>query len=271
MIAASGRRPHRRSRPAGGYDGRRGTAGGAVRKEGKTVVRALLISNSTTHGCGYLDHCMGEILDFLGEVRELVFVPFALHDRPAYGERAAERFAAEGVAVETLTADAAGRETLRGAPAVFTGGGNTFRLLATLEESGLLAALRRRARAGMPYLGASAGSNIAAPTIRTTNDMPIVQPASFDALGLVPFQINPHYLDPDPSSTHMGETREQRLVEYLEENETPVVGLREGSWVRVEGGEARLGGTTPARIFRRGAEAEERQPGAGLADLTAGG
>jgi dipeptidase E len=119
----------------------------------------------------------------------------------------------------------------------------------------------------MPYLGASAGSNLAAPTIKTTNDMPIVFPRSFDALGLVPFQINPHYLDPLPDLKHMGETREERLREFLEENATPVVGLREGSWLRVEENEAQLGGVAPARIFRRGRGPEERAPGASLSDL----
>jgi dipeptidase E len=123
------------------------------------------------------------------------------------------------------------------------------------------------AGAGMPYLGASAGTNIAAPTIKTTNDMPIVQPPSFSALGLVPFQINPHYLDADPSSRHMGETREERLREFLEENDAPVLALREGAWLRVEGDRASLEGASGARIFRRGAEPEEVAPGAALDHL----
>ena len=126
-----------------------------------------------------------------------------------------------------------------------------------------------RALGGMPYLGASAGINIACPTIRTTNDMPIVEPATLDALGLIDFQINPHYVDPDPTSTHMGETREQRIQEFLEENRTPVLGLREGGWIRVEGARGRLGGSRGARIFRRGAAPEERAPGAALDDLLA--
>jgi dipeptidase E len=136
-----------------------------------------------------------------------------------------------------------------------------------MQDSDLLGALRARALGGMPYLGASAGINLAGPTIRTTNDMPIVEPRGFDALALVPFQINPHYLDPDPASTHMGETREQRLAEFQEENATPVVGLREGGWIRVEGTTGRLGGRRGARIFRRGATAEERPTGAALDDL----
>jgi dipeptidase E len=113
----------------------------------------------------------------------------------------------------------------------------------------------------MPYLGSSAGSVIAAPTLKTTNDMPIVRPESFDALGLVPFQINAHYFDADPESKHMGETREERLHEYLEENDVPVVGLREGAWLRVAAGEVRLGGRAGARLFHRGADPLEVQPG----------
>jgi dipeptidase E len=116
----------------------------------------------------------------------------------------------------------------------------------------------------MPYLGASAGTNVTAPTIKTTNDMPIVQPASFDALGLVPFQINPHYVDADPASRHMGETREDRLREFLEENDVPVVGLREGAWLRVNGAAGELGGRTGARLFRRDRPPEELAPGAAL-------
>ena len=229
--------------------------------------RLLLISNSTNHGQGYLDHVISEIDDLLGPIRRLVFVPFALKDRQAYGAKAAERLNAIGVEVSTLTADGAGRRLAGEAEAVFTGGGNTFRLLKTLQDSRLLAILRERALAGMPYIGSSAGTNIAAPTIRTTNDMPIVQPASFEALGLVPFQINPHYLDPEPNSTHMGETREQRIKEFHEENATPVVGIREGAWIRVEGDRAELGGSRGARIFRRDQEPEERRTGESLDDL----
>ncbi len=229
--------------------------------------RLLLISNSTNHGQGYLDHVISEIDDFLGPVRRLVFVPFALKDREAYGAKVGDRLKSIGVEVQTLTADEAGKRLASEAEAVLTGGGNTFRLMKTLQDSGLLPILRERALAGTPYLGSSAGTNIAAPTIRTTNDMPIVEPASFEALGLVPFQINPHYLDADPGSTHMGETREQRLKEFHEENETPVVGIREGAWIRVEGDRAVLGGSRGARIFRRGQEPEERGTGESLDDL----
>ena len=233
--------------------------------------RLLLLSNSTDHARGYLDHAMREIVAFLGPVRRLAFVPFALHDRSGYTARVRARFEAEGVAVDGVTPDQAGRDTIERAEAVFVGGGNTFRLLDLLQRSGLVEVLRRRALAGLPYLGASAGTNVAAPTIKTTNDMPIVQPASFDALGLVPFQINPHYFDPDPASTHMGETREQRIAEFLEENPTPVLGLREGSWIEVEGRRGRLGGRRPARLFRRGQAPVEIEPGDALDELLAGG
>jgi dipeptidase E len=229
--------------------------------------RLLLISNSTNHGQGYLDHVLAEVDAFLGPLRRLVFVPFALKGQAAYGAKARERLAAIGVEVETLTADSDGLRLAARAEAFFTGGGNTFRLLKTLQSSKLLPLLRERARAGVPYLGSSAGTNIAGPTIRTTNDMPIVRPASFKALGLVPFQLNPHYLDPDPGSTHMGETRELRIREFHEENDTPVVGLREGAWIRIEEDHATLGGARGARLFRRGEAPEERRTGESLDDL----
>jgi dipeptidase E len=227
-------------------------------------VRLFLLSNSTQHGEGYLDHAMPAVRDFLGPIRRLVFVPFALRDRAAYTAKVRARFEKEGIEVRGLQPEASEAAAVAAAEAVFVGGGNTFRLLDTLQRTGLLDAIRRQARAGAPYLGASAGTNIAAPTIRTTNDMPIVQPESFDALGLVPFQINPHYVDPDPSSRHMGETREERLREFLEENDAVVVGLREGTWLRAEGRGLRLEGLRGARIFRREREPEEVAPGAAL-------
>jgi dipeptidase E len=228
--------------------------------------RCLLISNSTAHGEGYLDHCQAEMLDFLDGRTKMAFVPFALYDRELYGRRAKQRFEAMGIDAGVVTADEAGRRLVDEAQAFFVGGGNTFRLVDTLQRTGLLEALRSRARSGVPYMGASAGSNIAAPTLCTTNDMPIVEPPSFETLALVGFQINPHFLDTNPEG-HMGETREQRLEEYLEENERSVVGLREGAWARVEGATVQLGGSTGARIFTRGREPGERVSGDSLADL----
>ena len=234
------------------------------------MARLLLLSNSTNHGQGYLDHAMPAIRALLGPARRLLFVPFALHDRAAYAQKARTRFAAEDVEVDALTADAAGRRKVEAAEAVFVGGGNTFRLLKTLQESDLLDPLARRVRAGVPYLGASAGINVACPTIKTTNDMPIVQPPRFEAMGLVPFQINPHYVDADPGSRHMGETREDRIREFLEDNDVPVVGLREGAWLRVEGATGKVEGAAAARIFRRERAPEERAPGSAIDDLMSG-
>lgn len=230
-------------------------------------MRLLLLSNSTNHGAGYLEHAKAEIRGFFAGARRLGFVPFALQDQAAYFGKAAEELGREGFEVSRVTADAAGARLVRELEGVFVGGGNTFRLLLLLRQSGVLEALRARVLVGMPYMGASAGTNVASPTIRTTNDMPIVEPGSFDALGLVPFQVNPHYVDADPGSTHMGETREDRLREYLEENATPVLGLREGAWLRREGAALRLGGSRGARLFRRAVPPEELAPGADVSYL----
>jgi dipeptidase E len=229
----------------------------------------LLLSSSAVYGSGYLDHGMPAILEALGPRKRLAFVPFALADRAGYEAKFAARLGAEGVRVEGVPLGSRGRVVLEGAEAVFVGGGNTFRLLKTLQETDLLEPLKERVRAGMPYLGVSAGTNIAAPTIRTTNDMPIVEPKNLQGLGLVPFQINPHYQDRDPLSRHMGETREQRLLEYLEENAAPVVGLREGTWLRLVGQTLVLGGQGKARIFRRDRPPEEVAPGKPLHFLLA--
>jgi dipeptidase E len=229
--------------------------------ESTGATRLLLISNSTLHGSGYLDHAAGEISDFLGDVQRVLFVPFALHDRDAYAAQARERFAQMGYELDSIHTSKEPAQAVAEHHAIFIGGGNTFRLLKALYDHNLLEVIRERVSAGMPYIGSSAGSNVAAPTIRTTNDMPIVQPPSFDALGLVSFQINPHYLDPDPSSTHKGETREQRIIQFLEENETPVVGLREGAMLRIENSRTQLRGSTGALIFRRGSEPVETLPG----------
>ncbi|HEV8427837.1 MAG TPA: dipeptidase PepE [Pyrinomonadaceae bacterium] len=229
--------------------------------------RLLLISSSTVHGSGYLDHAEAEIRDFLGNVRCVLYVPYALFNRDQYSASARARFQQMGYELTSIHTAANQVQAVKDAEAVFVGGGNTFRLLKALYDFGLLDVIRERVDEGMPYMGASAGSNMACPTIKTTNDMPIVQPPSFNALGLVSFQINPHYLDADPNSTHKGEAREERLIQYLEENDTPVVGLREGAMLRVENGETRLRGSFGARLFRRGFEPVEISLGAKI-DLT---
>jgi dipeptidase E len=230
--------------------------------------RLLLISSSRTHGTGYLDHCAGEIVDFLGPVDRVLFVPFALRDHDGYAATARERFATLGYGLDSVheagsDPEAAGR-AVAAAAAFFVGGGNTFRLLKALYDLRLLAPIRERVAAGAPYVGTSAGSNVACATLGTTNDMPIVEPPSFDALDLVPFNLNPHYVDPDPGSTHQGETREERILQYLEENDRRVVGLREGGMLRVEGDRMTLEGAAGARLFARGRAPEEVRPGASL-------
>jgi dipeptidase E len=226
--------------------------------------RLLLLSTSTVFGTAYLEHAASELRRFFGDTKDVLFIPYALQDRDAYAAKAAAAFREMGLTLRSLHAAPDPEAAVREARAVFCGGGNTFRLLKSLQDLELMDLLRGRARDGLLYSGASAGSNLAGPTIRTTNDMPIVEPRGFEALGLVPFQINPHYLDPDPASRHMGETRETRIREFLEENDRPVVGLREGAMLSVDGDGVVLKGQKGARIFRRGAEPVEVEPGARL-------
>ncbi|MFD4956832.1 dipeptidase PepE [Streptomyces sp. NPDC058451] len=227
----------------------------------------LLLSNSTQYGRGYLEHALDTVTAFLPDRTRLAFVPYALADHDAYTAKVRDALAGAGIDVHGVHegGDPVGR--LAEADAVFVGGGNSFRLLTALYRTGLREALIKAVGDGLPYMGASAGTNMAAPTLRTSNDMPIVQPPSFEALGLVPFQINPHYLDPDPGSTHKGETREERLTEFLEENDVPVLGLREGSWLHVTGTHAEIGGESAARLFSRGTAPREIPVGTDVSEL----
>lgn len=203
-----------------------------------------------------------------GDVPRLLFLPYALNDHDGYVRVLGERGLDAGYAVVSIHRQADPERAVREAAAIYIGGGNTFRLLDALYRFGLIEPLRERVLAGVPYLGISAGSNVACPTIKTTNDMPIVQPASLDALGLVPFQINAHYysgsnwvkVDGEPRE-HFGETRDDRLREFHEMNDTPVVGLWEGGLLHCDGRTVRLS-ATPARIFRKGQPAEDVEPGA---------
>jgi dipeptidase E len=232
--------------------------------------RVLLISNSTVYGRDYLDHVESEIKSFLGSARRILFFPFALHDRDAYTATVRTRFGAKGYSIESAYETAVPQKAVEETDAIFIGGGNTFRLLKALQDLDFIEAIRRKVGSGAPYIGSSAGSNVAGPTIKTTKDMPIVQPRSFDSLGLVPFQISPHYLDPDPNSTHMGETQEQRILQFLEENDTPVVGIREGAWLLCNDGTVTLKGQTGARIFRRGHAPVEVTAGTEISNLVDG-
>ena len=217
-------------------------------------MRLLLNSSSNVHGYGYLDHAEPELRRFLGKAPRVAFVPFAAYDHAAYTAKVRARLAA-------MEMEVIGFEDLGRADALFVGGGNTFRLLKKLYEQNLFDTIRERVRTGLPYIGSSAGSVVACPTIRTTNDMPIVECPTLDSFGFIPFQLNCHYLDPETESTHKGETREERIREFHEENSTPVLGLREGTMLIVENGATRLVGLKPARIFRRGEEPFEAEPG----------
>uniref|UniRef100_A0A8C5MXE7 dipeptidase E n=1 Tax=Leptobrachium leishanense TaxID=445787 RepID=A0A8C5MXE7_9ANUR len=216
--------------------------------------RLLLISNSTLHGGGYLEHCKQHIQSFLGaEVKRVLFVPYALHDRDAYAKTARQAFESLGYGLDSVHEAENPVDAVQKSQAIFIGGGNTFRLLKALYDKNLIPAIRKKVfEDGIPYIGSSAGTNVATISINTTNDMPIVYPPSLQALGLVPFNINPHYLDPDVNSKHMGETREQRITQYHEEQDTPsVLALREGGLLLVEGDKATLLGITGARLFQR--------------------
>ncbi|HYV85164.1 MAG TPA: dipeptidase PepE [Patescibacteria group bacterium] len=233
-------------------------------------MRLVLLSNSTNFGGGYLDHAAPAVEALFAGVKRIGFVPFAIADQAGYHQRVVNRFRSFGIDVVRISEGPEGMRALDGLDGIFVGGGNTWRLLDKLQKGSLVAPIRARVRAGMPYLGSSAGTGVAAPTLMTTNDMPIVHPESFESLGLVPFQLNCHYMDPDPVSKHMGETRETRIREFHEENATPVVGLREGSWLEVDDGGAaatgasrmrvHLRGPHRARIFRRGSEPVEAAP-----------
>ena len=209
----------------------------------------LLLSNSTNHGMRMFAHAAAAFAE-VAAGSTVTFIPFALAEWDDYAYRAEAAFGAFGVDLVSAHRAVDPARAILEAEVVMMGGGNTFRLLDTLAGLGVVDGLSARVRAGETrYLGASAGTNVACPTIRTTNDMPICQPASFEALGLIPFQVNLHYVDPDPTSTYMGETREERIEEFLEENPCPVLALYEGSWLRVSEGRATVTGRS--RLFQR--------------------
>lgn len=231
-------------------------------------MRLSLLSNSASQGRPYLEHALEEIRDIAGS-DPIAFVPFAMAEQEDY--IAHVRLALAPLGNEVIGVPRDHNDALRLIDlcgTVFVGGGNTFRLLKALQDSDLTSLISGRVIEGsLNYLGSSAGTNVACPTIRTTNDMPIVFPVSSDALCLVPFQINPHYVDHDPRSKHMGESREQRISEFLEENDSVVVGLREGSWLALEERHLRLRGMSGAVIFERHTAPLEVSPGADLSQL----
>lgn len=231
-------------------------------------MNVFLASTSTLFGGNYLEYLTEEIKELYKGIDEILFIPFA---RPSgishedYTAKASEFFAKINIKVRGLHEFEQMPEAINEAKAYFTGGGNTFLLVKTLHEENLMHFLKDNVESGKPYLGTSAGSNIGGLNMKTTNDMPIVYPPSFDCMGLVPFNLNPHYLDPDPTLKHNGETRETRIKEFLTQNETKVVGLREGNWIRRIGDKITVEGENTTRIFENGKEPYEIKPGTDLA------
>lgn len=232
-------------------------------------MKLLLISNSTNAGEEYLKYPVENIGRHLQGVCEIVFVPYAAvtFSYDEYERKVQKRFDEIGIRVRSVHRAADPRKAIREAEAICVGGGNTFALAKKMQEQGLMTAILRKIKEDTPYVGWSAGSNVCCPTICTTNDMPIVEPQSFKAIGAVRFQINPHYLDANPEG-HAGETREQRILEYIEANPRRyVVGLREGCMLRLENGRLELIGSRPMRIFKKGIEPFEVKTGDDLSFL----
>ncbi len=224
----------------------------------------LIVSTSKTHKSSYMGYLLNEVEQLFHSTEEILFIPYARpsgisHDE--YTEYPRKAFAEIGKTVKGIHEFDDPVKAIEEAKGIFTGGGNTFVLLKTLYENKLMEPIRKVVKGGIPYMGSSAGSNITGLTVGTTNDMPIVYPPSFNALQLVPFNINPHYLDPNPNSKHQGETRETRIKEFHHYNSQPVIGLREGSWLHVYGDKMILKGPLNARIFEQGKEAYEQPPG----------
>lgn len=224
----------------------------------------IAASTSTLFGGQFLDYLRESLCELFRDTSEILFIPYARpggishDDYTAIAARAFEKLGKNILGIHTLEDPSA---AIRNAGGVFTGGGNTFVLVSQLYRNTCMQVLREAIFDGLPYLGTSAGSNICGVSMQTTNDMPIVYPPSFKTLGVVPFNINPHYLDPDSGSKHMGETRETRINEFHTQNAIPVVGLREGSWLQVKGDEIHLKGVHSARIFEQGKDAHEMDTG----------
>lgn len=224
----------------------------------------VLASTSTLYGEGYLAYLQPLIKELFATAGEVIFVPYARPggiSRDDYTANAAKAFAEAGIALRGLHTFDNPSAALRAGKGFFTGGGNTFLLVKQLHELGLMQVLAEEVNSGKPYLGTSAGSNIGGVNMQTTNDMPIVYPPSFTTMKLVAFNLNPHYLDPIPELPHMGETRETRIKEFHTQQTVPVVGLREGGWIRVKSDRVTLEGSHTARIFLPGKPAYELKSG----------
>jgi len=223
----------------------------------------IIASTSTIHGSEYLAYLLPTIAELYEGMKEVLFIPYA---RPSgisydtYTSIVKNAFAEIDIDINGIHEFEDTTKALENATGIFVGGGNTFVLVDTLYKQDLFEVLKSRIEAGIPYLGTSAGSNICGPTMQTTNDMPIVKPFSFETLNIIPFNINAHYLDADPTSKHKGETRETRIQEFHCFNEIKVLGLREGSWLQVYGSKIVLKGNLTARLFVQHKKPLEVQP-----------
>ncbi|WP_447635089.1 dipeptidase PepE [Flavobacterium microcysteis] len=230
----------------------------------------IIASTSTLHNGGYLEYLLPELSLHFKNATSIVFIPYA---RPSgishddYTEKVRQAFSKINIKVKGLHEFEDPKEAIKQAEGIFTGGGNTFLLVTQLYRYDLMVLLADTLKKGTPYLGTSAGSNITGLTMQTTNDMPIIYPPSFQTLGMIPFNLNPHYLDPDSNSTHMGETRETRIKEFHQFNTLPVLGLLEGSWLEVKNETITLRGSLKARLFRQNQEPEELESGSDLSFL----
>lgn len=233
-------------------------------------MRAILASTSTLHNQEYLEYLIPHLPELYKNVEEILFIPYA---RPGgisheeYTSKAEEAFSKAGIRVKGINEFMDPVEAVKQAHGIFTGGGNTFLLVSELYRNKVMNTLKEVVKNGTPYMGTSAGTNVAGLSMQTTNDMPIVYPPSFQTLGLVPFNINPHYLDPDPTSEHKGETRETRIKEFHGLNSQPVIGLREGSWLQLEDNKVTLKGNLQARVFKKEKLPFEIETGTDLTDL----
>ena len=225
--------------------------------------KMILASSSSIHGGEYLEYLFEDLEQLFYTVKTILFIPYARPSGISHGEYtdiAKKAFLKINKTLIGLHCYENPIEAINKADGIFTGGGNTFVLINQLYNNNLMSTLKKVIEKGTPYLGTSAGSNICGLTIKTTNDMPIVYPPSFDALGLVPFNINPHYLDPNSKSIHKGETRETRIKEFHQFNTPVVIGLREGSWLRIKNNSISLKGNLSARVFEQNKPSYEVKP-----------
>lgn len=225
--------------------------------------KMIIASTSVVYGSDYLEYILPTLKQFFEGISEILFIPYARpsgisHDE--YTQIASKAFSKIDIKIRGIQEFDNPIEAVQSAKAIFTGGGNTFVLVDALYKNKLFPVIKEVVQNGVLYFGTSAGSNITGVDMQTTNDMPIVYPSSFKTLGLIPFNINPHYLDPDLKSKHKGETRETRIEEYLTFNDVPVIGLREGSWLEVKGDNIILKGNLTARLFRKGEKPIEMMP-----------